>query len=652
MTRTQAPTAPLEFARRIDWNAVSTWLLGFGLVAYLGLKGGGYDPLVHDQVGIAVWWVLLATVLVGALPRRRLGPLAWAGLSLFAGFVTWTALSLIWTESVERTSADLARVVGYLGIFALALLVRDSRGARRMVAAVGTGIAFIAIVGLLSRLHPTWFPEGRQTAHFLWGGKERLSYPLDYWNALAALVAIGLPLLLQVATCARTVLVRTLAAAAMPALELTAFLTLSRGGTAATIIALGAFLALTSDRLPKLLTLLVAGTGGAILIAAATQREALQQGLLNAIAQHQGNEMLAMTLVVCAGAGLVQAGISVALTYGTRPRWTRISRRQSLGALLASALAVTGAAVVLSVPSRTSNAWSEFKHQGSSPAGISHLSSAAGEGRYQLWASAVQEDLSKPLTGTGSGTFVYWWARKGKIPLAIQDTHSLYLQTFGELGIIGLALLVIFLLAVLTGGTLAILRSGRRRRSQLAAAVAGCLAFCTAAIFDWVWQIPVLPVAFLLLASTLVTVAHRRHTEHTTLGLPVPQRIIFVPAAIAAMVAIAIPLTSTMLIRKSQSDARAGEFPAALSAALTAQNVQPGAATPRLQQALVLESQGSLVSAAAAGRAATRREPTNWHTWLVLSRIEAERGLAPAALRAYRKARSLNPHSPLFSETS
>ena len=141
-----------------------TWLLGFGLVAYLGLKGGGYDPLVHDQVGIAVWWVLLATVAVGALPRRRLGLLAWTALGLLAAFVAWTALSLTWTESVERTWADLARVGGYLGVFALALFVRDSHGARRMVAAVGAGIACVAIVALLSRLHPAWFPEASQTA--------------------------------------------------------------------------------------------------------------------------------------------------------------------------------------------------------------------------------------------------------------------------------------------------------------------------------------------------------------------------------------------------------------------------------------------------------------------------------------------------------
>ncbi len=643
-------TVPLQLARRVNWNAVSTWLLGFGLVAYLGLKGGGYDPLVGDQVGIAIWWVLLAMVLAGALPRRRLGPLAWCALGLLAAFAAWSALSLTWTESVDKTSADVARVATYLGVFALALFLRDSRGARRMVAAVGTGIAFVAIVALLSRLHPAWFPEAEQTARLFYGGaSERLSYPLNYWNAVAALVAIGLPLLLQVASGARIVAFRALAAAALPALALTSFLTLSRGGIAAAIVVLALFLALTSDRLPKLLTLLVAGAGGAILIAAATQRDALQQGLFNAAAQHQGNQMLAMTIVVCAGVGLLQAGISIALTHDMRPRWTRVSRRQSLVATLAGALAVLIAAAALNAPGRVSHAWSDFKQTGApSKGGAGRLASVAGEGRYQLWSSAAEENGAKPLTGTGSGSFEYWWARNGDIRSVVLDTHSLYMQTLGELGIVGLALLAAFLLAVLFGGTRATLRAAGRGRPQLAAAVAGCTAFFLTAIFDWMWQIPVLPVAMLLLASALVSTAARSRAAGRP-ALRFPLRAALSVAAIAAVVAIAIPLSSSSLLRQSESDARASNLPAALAAARSAQNAQPEAAAPRLQQALLLEAQGNLAPAAAAARAATARESTNWRTWLVLSRIEGEQGRVAASLRAYRRAKSLNPHSPLFA---
>ena len=78
--------------------------------------------------------------------------------------------------------------------------------------------------------------DADQTGSIL-GSRERLSYPLNYWNALAALVAIGVPLVLQLATGARLVLTRAAAAAALPAMMLVLFFTLSRGGIAAAAIA-------------------------------------------------------------------------------------------------------------------------------------------------------------------------------------------------------------------------------------------------------------------------------------------------------------------------------------------------------------------------------------------------------------------------------
>jgi len=120
------------------------------------------------------------------------------------------------------------------------------------------------------------------------------------------------------------------------------------------------------------------------------------------------------------------------------------------------------------------------------------------------------------------------------------------------------------------------------------------------------------------------------------------------PSLSIAIVAIAIPLASTGLQRESEAAARAGDLEAALRAARSAQNAEPWAAGPRLQQALVLESEGDLTAALAAAHGAAERESTNWRNFLVLSRIEAERGEAFAAVQDYRRARSLNPHSELF----
>jgi O-Antigen ligase len=638
--------AAQEHARRVDWSAVAIWVLGFGLVVYLGLEGGGYDPLVHDRVGIAVWWFLLAGVVVGALPRRRPPALACIALALFAAFVIWTALSLSWTESAERTSADLARVAGYLGAFSLAVFAIGSSNARRLVSAVAVGIAVVAVIALLSRLHPAWFPTSHETAQFLSSGRERLSYPLNYWNGLAGLIAIGAPLLLWVATCAKTIAVRAIAAASLPAIALAAFFTLSRGGIAAIFVALAVFLAFAPDRLPKLLTALIAGAGGMILIVLASHRDALQHALLNDTAHHQGNEVLVFTLVVCLIVGLVQAGLSAAMLQVRRPDWTVVSRERSRMALAVAALVVLVAAVAVDAPGRAADGWDEFKGEAAPGKGTERLASVAGESRYQFWSAAVDENASKPLTGTGSGTFEYWWTRNGSVPEIAHDTHSLYLQTLGELGIVGLLVLAAFLAAVLVGGGRNLVRASGSR-PELAAALAGCVAFCVTAITDWMWQIPVLAVAFLLLAAVLVA-ADEGPGEDGHAGLKLPLRAAVALVALVAIVAIAIPLASTSLVRKSEADARAGDLPAALSAARSAQNAQPDAASPRLQQALVLESQGDFSAAAAAARAATERESTNWRTWLILSRIEAELGDASASVRDYRKARLLNPFSELF----
>ena len=638
---------PQEYVQRFDWGAAWVSALCFALVAYLGLKGGGYDPLVHDKVGIAVWWALLAAVLVGALPRLRPSPLAWAGLALFAAFVIWTALSLGWTESVDRTSADLARVTAYLGVFALALFSRVRRDAQRVIGAVASAIVLVAIVGLLSRLHPGWFPGATATGRFL-DDPERLSYPLNYWNGLAGLIAIGMPLLLQLATDARTALARGLAGAALPALALTIFMTLSRGGIAAAILVVAIYLALAADRLPKLLTLLVAAAGSAVLIAALHARDALQSGLLNGEAHRQGTELLWIAIGVCAAVGIVQVGLSSERVRGARPAWSHTSRRQAIYASLVAVAIAALVALGAGVPGRISNGWEEFREGGGPGSGAGRLGSVAGQSRYQLWSSALRENGAAPWKGTGSGTFEYWWARDGDTEEIVRDTHSLYFQTLGELGFVGLALLASFLALIVVGGLRLLLVGGGTGRSQLAAAFAGFAAFCITAAFDWMWQIPVLPVAALLLGSLLLF-GWGQSAKERPAAFPLPLRLAAAAAALVAIAAIAIPLASTSLVRQSEADARAGELGGALEKARTAQNVQPDAAAPRLQQALVLEEMGRLASASTAATAATERERTNWRNWLVLSRIEAERGRADRAIEAYRRARALNPRSEIFN---
>jgi O-antigen ligase len=320
-----------------------------------------------------------------------------------------------------------------------------------------------------------------------------------------------------------------------------------------------------------------------------------------------------------------------------------------VGAVAVVAVAVL-ALIAAGAHGRLNHAWAEFKRPTeSSLHGTSRLGSTSGENRYQAWSSAVREFKHDPLTGTGANTFQLWWTRDGDVGDPILDAHSLYLQTLGELGIVGFALLLAFLLTALWGGGVRVLRAHGARRTALAAALAGSTAIWTSSVADWTWKIPVIPIAALLLIAVVVSAGDRE--AERPVSLPLAIRAGVVVLGLAALVAIAIPLASTSSIRDSQAAAREGDVATALGDARSAQNVQPGAATPRIQEALLLESEGEYAAAAAAALAATEREPTNWRTWLLLSRIEAQQGQPRAAIRDYRRARALNPHSVLFASS-
>jgi tetratricopeptide (TPR) repeat protein len=125
---------------------------------------------------------------------------------------------------------------------------------------------------------------------------------------------------------------------------------------------------------------------------------------------------------------------------------------------------------------------------------------------------------------------------------------------------------------------------------------------------------------------------------------------ILAAAAVAALIAVAIPYAGVTSVDQSQADVHSSSLENALSAARTASDVQPYPASPYLQQALVYELCGDYDAAARAATNATDEEPTNWRNWFVLSRIEAERGDPKASVDAFEKARSLNPKSLLFSQ--
>lgn len=626
--------------------------LPFLLVVYLALEGGGYDPVLRGEVGIAIWWIVLVGAAVGALPAARISRAGWGLLALLALFGAWTAVGIGWSESAERSAAEAGRVAAYLGVLTLALTVQGRDGLRRTIYAVAAAISLVALLALASRLVSDWSPAN-QAADVLGDEGRRLNFPLDYWNGLAALVAIGIPLVVWVATSARHVLTRGLAAAALPAMSSTMYFTLSRGGAIELGVGLAVLVALHPRRLALVPTLAVAGIGSALAVAAAAQREALANGLTNSTASSQASAMLALVLIVCAGVGLITVAVSLAERHRLIAL-PAISRRRATRAALATLALCLIAALAAGAPGKLADRWEAFR----SPAGpgdtAQRLDSASGNGRYQYWSSMVDAASAEPLTGIGAGSFELWWAREGTRTGFVRDAHSLYLESLGELGVPGLALIGGLVVFVLGCGSRRALRAGdQRSRGMYAAATGGCAAFAAAAALDWVWELPVLPVAFLLLAAAIAASSGAREPADRGRSEAKPAagglRVGLVALSVIAIVAVAVPLAVAASVRDSQAQVGSANLDSALEKARTAGAIQPGAATPSLQEALVLELRGDLDGAAGAASQATDDEPTNWRTWLVLSRIEARRGEVAASIAAYREARSLNPRSPLFA---
>ncbi len=646
-----AGTRPLASAARrlpsVPYDAITAWALSFALVLYLALRSGGFDAVVRDQVGILVWWAVLLVAVAGLTPR--LTQKGWLALALLGAFAVWTALGIPDSESAERTLAETGRLSCYVGVLALALILQTRAGSRHVLNGVATAIGLVTLLAVLSRLHPQLFPQNAQH-EFLPTQAKRLSYPLNYWNALAGFMAMGTVLLLATAATARTRAGQAIAAAAVPLTGLGVYLAISRSGAIVIVVGLAVYALLTHDRLARLATLATTGGAAAILIVAADQRPALQTGVDTATARAQGSDLIVLALLVCAGTGLIHVAIELLARHTWRPRYLRIGRRTATFTTAIATAAALAAFFGSSLNNQAADRWHEFK-QPPAVAGqpsynnvFDRLQSSAGQGRWQYWEVAADAYHDQPTTGIGAGSFEFYWARHASIGGSITDAHSLYVQTLAETGWIGLALLLGLVALTVLGGAARALRTKQgTERVLLAGATAAVTVFWLQAAIEWTWQIAVMPVA--LLFCTAVIVGHR--DPHTT-PARLPARTLTTAAAIAAFLPIALGLTTLVQVRESQQAVRDNNPGLALDAARRAEAVAGTSTTALLQQALVLERLNRIDEATAAAVKATRQEPTNWRTWLVRSRLELRLGADRDALASFRKARRLNPRSPLF----
>ncbi len=636
------------------FRSVAAWGGALVLSVYLGLSGGGYDIVVRSEIGLIIWWFVLLGALIGVLPHARAPRAGWIAVSLLGGFLVWTWIGLRWSSSHELTLDEVCRLSTYLGVFLLALCALSLRSARALVNGLGCGIAVVSGVAVLSKLTPGLFPADTARSFY---ATARLSYPFDYADGVGEYAALGLPLVLYMATSARTLAGRAIAAAAILPVLLCLAMTVSRGGLLAAAVGTIALIALIPNRIPRLPVLALAAAGIAVLMVALLHRPALRDSVAAAPAG-QRHSMLVLIVIVMAATAVVQAALQFAMRRRSRPGWLFVSRR-SARAISAAILVLAVALIVGVVLGGTAGRlWHDFKLWQPTTHSNQYfrLLSLAGSHRYQYWQVAWQAFSSSPLHGIGSGTFRFYWERHTTHAEYILNAHSLWFETLAETGAVGAALLIGFFALVGVGGAVRALRTPGDHGALIATATAGVLSFCAAASFDWVWQIGVVPMVALLLGavtllpdrlprSAVQAGARRRWTARAR---PAALRAGLAGASILAAVLILIPLASTVALRSSQAAAAGGHLARALADANTAQAIEPSAASPYLQRALVYEQADDIPAASRQIAAAIRHEPDNYTLWMTASRIATEADQPGRALRDYRRAHALYPTSTYF----
>lgn len=611
-------------------------------VAY---DNGGYGESTRDSFAILLWWAVILGLALGVWPIAKTPRGALITGGLVASFGILTLLSTGWSADAGGAYAEFTRVALYVAVFTVAVLAVSRNSAGRWIDGIVLGIVAVAVIALVSRFFPGTFSQG-QIAQFLPGDADRLSFPLGYYNGLAILVALALPLLLRQAVSGRNPVLRGVALAPVPAIAVIIDLSSSRGGVITAVVGCIAFLCFTAHRWNALSALVVAAAGSIAAVLFVISRHALVNGPFDtSVAASQGRSAALVVAGLCILTGLL-FGVGCFMLAGSR-----VPSRGFGWALVAVAVVAVLGGLVLAHPIRRLN---DFKRppQNQSHQIQGHLLSSSGSGRWQLWGQAIDEFRSKPIVGRGAGSYGQWWARHRPIALAAQDAHSLYLETLGELGIVGFGLLVSAFAAGLIFAVHRLLRLRSDDRVMLAAVTAAFAAYAVAAGIDWMWELTIVSVvAFACLGLAvgpatgaavqprLVGPDERPARRYRRFGLGVAA----IVGGWLVICAVAVPFLSGVRIRSSQDAAARGDLVAAVRDAAEARSIQPWSAIPYTQLALIEEEAGNFGAAHGWIRKAIARNPGDWRLWLTAVRIETLQGAVSAARKSLAQARLLNP---------
>jgi tetratricopeptide (TPR) repeat protein len=585
----------MEVSRQLR-SPLGPALLLVGSVLFFGGQGGfGSLPWIG---GAAIVVAAVLAVLYG-LPRGALT------LAPLAGLAVWCAVSVAWSIEPDRSWAYANLAVVYLA-FALVGLYAGGR-AEGLAAGLAALLGAVCVWSLAGKVVP-WLYED-------YGRIARLRGPVGYWNALALLGDVAIPLGLWLALRRRvpgTLLVYGWLVAIA--------LSFSRGGALVAVLVVIAWIALSRLWVEATATLVAAGLPAAGVIAIAFALSGVtSDGQSHATRVRDGVWFgLALVAGAAAAAGLARL---------RRPEPTPALRRAALVLAGVAAVAVLALGAV-----HARSLWDSF----TSPV-ATELSNSKGRfvqvgsnHRWVWWKEAWRGFRAHPLGGTGAGSFALTNLRYRTTSLdTATEPHDLPVQFLSETGVVGAAL---FLAAGLT-----LVVVGRRRTPAELALWLALPAYLVHGLLDIDWDFAAATAPVLLVAGAL---AARPPYEQREPSAALARAL----AAGGLALAVLVSLFSVWLGDRwaGQADEALSNPERALVLAKRARSVDPLAVGPLFDQALAEQALGHDGRAHGLLLKATQVQPENPETWYTLGAFELELGCARHALTRFERFYELN----------
>jgi tetratricopeptide (TPR) repeat protein len=655
--------------------AISVAVAGLlGAIAFVG--NGGLQ--LGSSTLVEVWVILAAAILIAAaIVFVGFGPTVHGGIALAAlvGLGALTALSILWSFHPADSWVETNRTFAYVAAFAGGIAAVRIAWQRwpAVLWGIVLGLLAVSVYGLATKVAPAWLSPDETFA--------RLREPYGYWNAVGVTAAMAIPICLWIGTRDEGRGTQSLLAYPLLALfTVTMLLSFSRGSIVAAVVGVALWLAIVPVRLRSIAILLPSVLAAAAVTAWAFTRSALTDDRV-ALADRKsagiefGLILIAMVVLTLAAGYLIQRR---AEQHPLSERDRRRVGKVAIGALCAVPLiALVGLALSdRGIGGTVSDRWHDLTTAQSTPQNSPGRLIQTGNVRPIYWSRAINVWQDHRFAGAGAGSFAQAQLQYRKQAAQGRHAHGYVHQTLADLGLLGLGVSLVALVAWLLAAGITLGFGGSRRlttwtpeRTGLFALALVAVVFGVHSALDWTWFVPAVAVTGLFAAGWVAGrgpigeagdgAAPADRTRALWANPPALPRgaVLYRRLAVAGGIVALSVLTSLAVMQPWRSEQKGndaldlvskGDFAAARAAANRAKDLDPLSVDPYFERAVIEDAANNQVGAQRALESAVKLEPASPEPWRRLGEYYLNQRSDPAsALPVLKAAVYLDPYSPV-----